>query len=150
MKRFNVENVEIIHTDSTKIKLRCADKILIDAPCTNTGNIAKDPALRIILRNEENIKLDKYVEVQKKLIENCLNLRVNDYIVYSTCSIIPDEGEVIFDELLKKNEIVMLPTGKYGNPGFRGFICSSKVTRFLPHLNRTIGFFVAKFSRIRK
>ena len=76
------------------------DKILLDAPCSGTGAIRKSlKTLKIY--NTGMIKKLSYT--QKDLIENSFKiLKNNGTLVYSTCSLEPEENEGVIDYLLNK------------------------------------------------
>lgn len=67
------------------------DRVLLDAPCTSDGTMAKNPELRWRLR-EKNVQ--KVVELQKGLIESAWKLlKPGGRLFYSTCSMLPEENE---------------------------------------------------------
>lgn len=131
------------------------DYILVDAPCSGTGTIRK--SLKTI--EDWNPKMvTKLSFIQKKLIEVAFNkLKDNGVMVYSTCSLEPEEDEGVVDFLLKKYdnavlESISLPQLK-SSPAvafFEDKKYSDKVEntlRIWPQDNDTEGFFIA---RIRK
>jgi len=138
---YNVKNVDLVLSDSTKIKVRAIDKVLIDPPCSNSGAIRKDPALRITLRDTSNLK--RYLDTQKSLIKNLMHINIRDYIVYSTCSILPEECESIIDKLVEERLLLKCHAGTVR--GYRGFFSSNYTVRYFPHIHDTIGFFICKF-----
>ncbi|NWF96700.1 MAG: hypothetical protein HXY34_11220, partial [Candidatus Thorarchaeota archaeon] len=69
-------------------------------------------------------------------------------LVYSTCSLLPHEGESQIDSLLKESNIELLDPAVGGQHGYPGFLCSERVRRLFPHIHGTSGFFIARF-RIR-
>src|SRR3989338_1350355 len=76
------------------------DRILVDAPCSGTGTIRKSlKTLRIW-----NPNMVKRLSItQKQLIETAFNILKQDgTLVYSTCSLEPEENEGVIDFLLKK------------------------------------------------
>ena len=130
------------------------DRILVDAPCSGTGTIRKSlKTLRIW--NPEMVKKISYE--QKRLIETAFGiLKKGGTMVYSTCSLEPEEDEGVVDHLLKKFENAKLEEIKMdikrGSPvtEFQGQKYSDKVKKCLriwPQDNDTEGFFVAKIKK---
>jgi 16S rRNA (cytosine967-C5)-methyltransferase len=67
--------------------------ILVDAPCSNSGVLARRPEIRYRINMQSLIKLGM---VQLSLLEQAANLaRPNTRIMYSTCSIDPEENEQV-------------------------------------------------------
>jgi 16S rRNA (cytosine967-C5)-methyltransferase len=66
--------------------------VLLDAPCSATGTIRKNPELKWRLRESD---LASFATLQKELLRAALSL-AHDFVIYSTCSLEPEEnGEVI-------------------------------------------------------
>lgn len=68
------------------------DRILLDAPCTGTGVLSKDPSVKT---NKDDNDIQKCVNLQRELILaaiDCLSpadkSQTGGYLVYSTCSIL--------------------------------------------------------------
>jgi len=131
------------------------DKILVDAPCSGTGTIRK--SLRTInMWNPGMVK--NLAKQQKKLLINAFdNLKDGGELVYSTCSLEPEENEGVIDFLLEQrsNAKVMpvrLPGLKVSNPvlnfGNKEYNAEIKeVIRIWPQDNDTEGFFIAKINK---
>ena len=69
------------------------DAALVDVPCSNTGVIARRPEARLGLAPE---KLKSLVRVQKGLIRKAArSVRPGGRLVYSTCSLEPEENESV-------------------------------------------------------
>jgi 16S rRNA (cytosine967-C5)-methyltransferase len=90
--RVGLTNIEVFTKDGTTydpgIKV---DRVLLDAPCTGTGVINRRADLRY-QRQEPDI--NSLVELQRKLLDNAANmLKDNGVLVYSTCSLEPEENE---------------------------------------------------------
>ena len=139
--RLGINNVDIIRTDSSLPPFtKKFDKILLDAPCTNTGSLGSDPGLRLALWKKPLI--EKYSTLQKKLLAALLMyVKKGGKLIYATCSLLPEEGEEVIAPLVEK---VKLDPPPFGSPGYSRYVFSEKVRRLFPHKDRTIGFFIAK------
>lgn len=85
-----------IYSSETKF-----DRILIDAPCSNTGVFAKRPDARWKRTPED---LQELIKLQLKILDNAAKLlKVGGKIVYSTCSIEPEENLLMIERFLKNN-----------------------------------------------
>jgi tRNA (cytosine49-C5)-methyltransferase len=132
------------------------DKVLVDAPCSGTGTIRKSlKTLRIW--NPNMIK--KIASEQRRLINTGFNvLKKGGTLVYSTCSLEPEEDEAIVDFLIGKYdnarvEEINLKDLKKGNiiTEFEGKKYSEEVKKCLriwPQDNDTEGFFVCKIKKL--
>jgi 16S rRNA (cytosine967-C5)-methyltransferase len=67
------------------------DVVLLDAPCSATGTIRKNPELKWRLREEE---LAGFARLQRQLLDSAKTL-AKKYVVYSTCSLEPEENDAI-------------------------------------------------------
>ena len=131
------------------------DKILVDAPCSGTGTIRK--SLKTInIWNAGMIK--KLARMQIQLLENAYNnLKEGGELVYSTCSLEPEENEGVIHLFLEKFpdakiEEVKLPGLKVAKPvmEFNGVKYNPQVKNVLriwPQDNDTEGFFVCKIKK---
>jgi len=157
LRRMGVSNSIVINEDAvnlSKMNLK-ADKILLDAPCTGEGLIRQDSSRK---RSKTMKDIKKLSIIQKKLLKSGLNsLNPGGQMLYSTCSIAPEENELVLDDVLKDNSdfaIVKIPRN-YGvdgiidiyNKTLRGDIKYSQ--RLYPHLHNTIGFFISLIEKVK-
>jgi 16S rRNA (cytosine967-C5)-methyltransferase len=67
------------------------DRILIDAPCSGTGTLARNPEIKWRLRETD---LSRFADLQRKILEQALpHLKPGGKLVYATCSLEREENE---------------------------------------------------------
>jgi NOL1/NOP2/sun family putative RNA methylase len=153
MQRCGVLNSVVTQMDGRAFKVLDMqfDKVLLDAPCTGTGTIMKSPHTI----KTWSVKASQVMSsIQKQLIQSAVHvLKPGGTLVYSTCSLEPEEDEENVDYAIQK---MGLKAEKIHLDGFktREGITSwegkeyssdvSKSIRVYPQDNKTEGFFVAK------
>ena len=155
LQKCGVQNTITVMREGRKYRGYAFDKVLVDAPCSATGTIKKS-FKTISIWNPHMIK--RLSGIQKTLlITGFQNLREGGTLVYSTCSVEPDENEAVIDWLLQKEEKARLETIKIdlkrSKPveEFEGKTYTSEVKKTLriwPQDNNTCGFFVAKIQKL--
>lgn len=153
----NVQRMGIINTTVTlmhgqRIGMQF-DKILLDAPCSGTGTIRK--SLKTV-QMWNPLMIERLSRTQKQLIGSAFqNLRPGGTMVYSTCSIDPEENEGIVDFLLSHGDAELLPIKLNLNRSeaiveFEGKKFDAEIKKCLrlwPQDNNTEGFFVAHIKK---
>ena len=155
----NLQRLGIINTVMTNMKGYLInerfDSILLDAPCSGTGTIRKSH-YTVQIYNTGMIR--KLGNDQKGLINNAFKiLNENGSMIYSTCSLEPEENEEVVDFLLRKYDNARLERIR-----FRGLKTSDAVLEFegrkysneikkciriWPQDSDTSGFFIAKIRK---
>jgi 16S rRNA (cytosine967-C5)-methyltransferase len=70
--------------------------ILLDAPCSATGTIRKNPELKWRLGEAD---LASFASLQRALLSSALDLAA-ETVVYATCSLEPEENDAVVDDVL--------------------------------------------------
>ncbi len=144
----DIDKIDIVLTDSRILKTRPSlrpDKLLIDAPCTSSGAAGKDPAIKIALRTLR--RLSWYTDIQKRLLENAANNYTETTVVYTTCSLFPDEGEEIIKYILERYNNITLerPSTPPLLPAYQKYKeVGQRTVRTYPHKHCCEGFYIAR------
>jgi 16S rRNA (cytosine967-C5)-methyltransferase len=93
--------------------------VLLDAPCSATGTIRKNPEIKWRLREGD---LSEFAKLQRTLLASALDLAA-ETCVYSTCSLEPEENDVVVAEVMKANPaFVLADVAKYAPPGATAWV----------------------------
>jgi len=96
--------------------------VLLDAPCSATGTIRKNPEIKWRLREDD---LPKFAKLQRELLANALEL-ASETVIYSTCSLEPEENdEVVAASGAKIVGEVLRLTPDGGTDGYTAFVLKS-------------------------
>ena len=88
------------------------DAVLLDAPCSSTGTIRRHPDIPYIKSAKDIAAL---AVLQARLLDNAASLlKPGGRLVYSTCSLEPEEGEAQIAALLVRNDALRLIRGRQG------------------------------------
>jgi 16S rRNA (cytosine967-C5)-methyltransferase len=119
----------------------CFDRVLVDAPCTGTGTLRRNPEIRWRISTGD---IDELSARQKRILQNAAQIvKVGGRLVYSTCSVEPEENEQIVDAFLEQTdefELVSLPASGVLRR-------TSGPARTWPQQEGADGFFIAAFKR---
>ncbi len=152
-KRAKRDGVDIIRIKSIRENqlidelIGRADTVLVDAPCSGTGTIRRNPGMKW------SVSPTMISEMHEKQISilslNSRYVKVNGRLIYSTCSTMKHENEEVVEKFLASNpnfEIIPPSTilGRYQLTGIGG----DKYFQLYPHIHNTDGFFAAAMKRI--
>jgi 16S rRNA (cytosine967-C5)-methyltransferase len=135
------KNLRWVTCDATRPLpfLQRFDKILVDVPCSGTGTLQRHPEIRWRLRPEQ---IREYPVLQLALLENAFrHLRPGGTLVYSTCSMEPEENEAVVHSFLNAHADASLATPEMASMR-RLFSPAMFMTLFSPE-TETDGFFGA-------
>ena len=105
MKRLNISVVNTLHEDLNSPldgnAVGLYDRVLVDAPCSGIGVLRRNPDIRWYSAEPE---LQHHARRQKRLLSNLSQiLKPNGILVYSVCSVEPEENENVVDAFLKNH-----------------------------------------------
>ncbi|MBI2147164.1 RsmB/NOP family class I SAM-dependent RNA methyltransferase [Candidatus Woesearchaeota archaeon] len=127
------------------------DRILVDAPCSGTGTIRKS-VKTLMMWNPDMVR--RIAGTQRSLLTTAFDrLKEGGTLVYSTCTLEPEENEAVVSHLLSQHENASLenisldikrspPVAEFGGVAYDPDV--KKCLRIWPQDNDTEGFFVAK------
>eukprot|EP00835_Amoeboradix_gromovi_P004393 NODE_339_length_10647_cov_0.388320.p2 type:complete len:458 gc:universal NODE_339_length_10647_cov_0.388320:9463-8090(-) len=156
LSRMGVENCIVCNEDGRELDkkwINMFDGVLLDAPCSGTGVISKDPQVKHS-KNENEIRL--LSDLQKQLLLSAIDAcKVGGIVVYSTCSILIDENECVVNYSLKKRDVKLVPCEiNVGKPGYVNFkqMQFNKTLQFskriYAHTHNMDGFYFAKLVKM--
>jgi 16S rRNA (cytosine967-C5)-methyltransferase len=130
------------------------NRILVDAPCSGTGTLARHPEIRWRLQPQQ---LQEFHALQTALLKSALErLAPGGRLVYSTCSLEPEENEQVVDEALRATSGFQRDVASESAHGLKDKLVSSRELQSLfdrdgyfrttPGALETDGFFAAVIS----
>ena len=120
------------------------DRVLLDAPCSGTGTLRRNPEIRYRLKPDDITEL---AEQQRQMLACAAAVvRPGGRLLYSTCSVEPEENERVVDQFASNR------------PDFRAVHLGSAISSFIPdpsslqlrlwpHRQGSDGFFIAAYER---
>lgn len=158
--KLGVTNVKTVKFDAKllweKLEIWSFDRILADLPCSAEWRINLNNEKTYWFLSEKNIKANYYI--QREILKSCVPLLKEDWIlVYSTCTIAPEENEAIVHFLLSnfpelRIEEISL-NSEFTRPGIKAFgkqVYRKDIEKTLRFIANPISewFFIAKFRKV--
>lgn len=143
-ERLGFSMIQLAEGDATvqnNALLEMADRVICDVPCSGLGVLSKKPDLRF--REKEGIS--SLPPLQAEILENAAKyLRPGGVMIYSTCTLSPEENEEQVAAFLEKHP-------DFVPVEFSAGALSSKdgMMTLLPHRHKTDGFFLAKMKKCK-
>ena len=127
------------------------DRVLVDVPCSGTGKVSTEPGILCNWR----LGLTRHLaRLQRQLLRAaCITCKPGGVVVYSTCTLEPEENELVVDYVINRLHMRVEPVeipglrtrpgitewqNRYLHPDLRDTL------RIYPHENRSEGFYIAK------
>ena len=145
-KRLGINIIKTETHDATVFKeeyVKKFDKILLDVPCLGLGVIRRKPDIKW---NREESNIEEISNIQYKILKECSKyLKDDGVLLYSTCSMLKEENELIIEKFLKEEKFETINIDGEIPNGFSK-ITTNNMVQFLPTKNHD-GFFIAMIKR---
>lgn len=97
-----IQPVILDAAEQLPFKARTFDKVLVDAPCSGTGTLRRNPEIRWRLSPAD---IDAFAEKQKQILSRAAEaVKPGGRLVYSTCSVEREENEAVIQETLARDD----------------------------------------------
>ncbi|HSO74405.1 MAG TPA: RsmB/NOP family class I SAM-dependent RNA methyltransferase, partial [Blastocatellia bacterium] len=146
-KRLGVHSIDAIALDASHTLPFASDgaqfdRVLIDAPCSGTGTLRRNPEIKWRLTPDD---MPRLAEVQLSLLARAAELtRSGGRLVYSTCSVEREENEEVIARFLEAGA----PVRVIESNAPAAVITPDRFVRTFPHRNLSDGFFAATIEKV--
>jgi 16S rRNA (cytosine967-C5)-methyltransferase len=141
--RLGIKSCKTFAVNALEFESELYDKVLADVPCSGTGTLSKKPDIKW---KKDMLDVRKMAANQNKLIDKAATLvKPGGVLVYSTCSIEPEENFEVIDRFLNNHPgFELQPAGAFFN---KELVDENGCIQTLPHLHHMDGAFAAKLVR---
>lgn len=141
--RVDAQNVQVVVADAREPVVRDCDVVLVDAPCTGTGTFRRHPDARWRLKVSD---LAVMGALQRSILAGVVAaVRPGGLLVYSTCSLEPEENDAQIERFLAEHpDFVLEPPPAGAVPAD---VLDGGRLRVLPQRHGTDGAFAARLRR---
>lgn len=142
-ERLGLQNMEMHVADARTFRTKeLADIVLVDAPCTGMGTLAKKPDIKIKRDYQDFRAMQK---IQRTLLANAIHsVKKGGVLVYSTCTTEPEENmDNVLWFLAQFPQFTLDPAEQYIDQT----LCQDGTMQTFPHEHHTDGAFAARFVR---
>ena len=147
--RLNLDNVRPAVRDATVFKSDMEfmmDAVLVDAPCSGLGVMINKPDVKYRYKDEQ---IEELVQLQRKILHACARyVKVGGTLVYSTCTVLPEENAMQVEHFLKTHgDFVIDDDPSFLPEELRGYWHDGMI-QLQAHRDGSEGFFIAKLKRV--
>lgn len=144
LSRLKINSIKTIEVNALDFEGSGFDRILLDVPCSGTGTLSKKPDIKW---KRDIFDLRSLNELQFNLLKKAsLLIKPGGVIVYSTCSIEPEENFDIVKKFLNENSNFKL--ADISSQISKDLIDENGCIQTLPHVHKMDGAFAAKLIHI--
>jgi 16S rRNA (cytosine967-C5)-methyltransferase len=142
-QRLGIANAHYIAADAATVQTAPAERVLVDAPCSGLGVLAKKPDAKWKREPEDLVNL---VQTQRAILENAgKHVKPEGVLVYSTCTTEPEENfEVITSFLTDHPEFSIEAAGQFVDSRI---VSADGYIETFPHRNAMDGSFAIRLKK---
>ena len=151
VRRLGLAGVRCLERDATRSLENLApepgfDRALVDAPCSGLGTLRRNPDARWRVKADDPAQL---AEKQRLLLDRtAATLRTGGVLVYSTCTVLPEENEDLVRSFLDETpNFQRAPTDSFPR-ALRPLLDAEGTLRVMPHIHDGDGFFAVRMVRV--
>lgn len=138
MERLGISIVSLMERDARDSFDQLFDVVIADVPCSGLGVIRNKPEIRY--KKEEDVL--RLPEIQYEILNSvCGNVNESGCLIYSTCTVLPDENEKVIQRFMESHKEFSLEQFSCFGESFDG------MATLWPHLHNTDGFFICKMRK---
>ncbi len=142
-QRLGINSIKLIEQDALEYNDAGFDRVLADVPCSGTGTMCKKPDIKW---KKDLLDIRRMTELQYMLLEKAASLvKPGGVVVYSTCSIEPEENGDIVNKFLSEHPEFSLENASGSFP--MEIVDANGCIQTLPHAHQLDGAFAAKLVR---
>lgn len=146
--RLGVKMIDVEKFDGKDLDedlIETADKVLVDAPCSGLGIIRRKPEIKY---RKEPDDMKTITELQLLILTNASRyVKREGELLYSTCTIDPNENQKIVERFLKQHSNYELIDINHLYKSIVPGEHKGNMIQLYPHLHGTDGFFIAKLKK---
>lgn len=123
------------------------DRILLDAPCSGLGVLRRNPDAKWTVQEAD---IHRCARRQRRFLEHLAPwVRVGGTLVFSVCSMEPEENETVINKFLKTHPHFAVDVPSSEEADIHAYLDADGFFRTFPHTHATDGFFAARLKRIQ-
>lgn len=149
-RRLSLRNVRCEERDATHpldslLRDGAYDRVLVDAPCSGLGTLRRNPDARWRIRPGDPARL---AEIQAAILRSAATaVKPGGVLVYSTCTLLPEENEAVVEAFCKQHAEFVVAEGFRIPVEVRAVVDTGGALRCLPHRHDTDGFYAVRLER---
>jgi len=150
-RRLGLPSIRCIERDATRAlgditPAEGFDRVLVDAPCSGLGTLRRKPDARWRVGAGDPARLA--AKQRALLLSAAATLRPGGVLVYSTCTVLPEENEDLVSSFLAEAPGFQRASAKDLAPALRPLLDADGTLRVMPHVHDTDGFFGVRMVRV--